>query len=110
MVLDEYFLGFSREKDFEKEAKTWPNHKTDYRPLLRFAKDNDLYFVATNIARRFENMVYRFGFDTLAYLPEATKKFTTPLHMAYDTSLHCYKEISVMAVVMVERISLNYRQ
>lgn len=60
VVLDEYLLGFSREKDFEKEAKIWPNHKTDYRPLLRFAKENDLHFVATNIPRRFANMVYRF--------------------------------------------------
>ena len=97
VVLDEYLLGFSREKDFEKEAKIWPNHKTDYRPLLRFAKDNDLHFVATNIPRRFANMVYRFGVDTLAYLPEASKQFIAPLPMAYDTSLHCYKEISIMA-------------
>ena len=97
VVLDEYLLGFSREKDFEKEAKIWPNHKTDYRPLLRFAKVNDLHFVATNIPRRFANMVYRFGVDTLAYLPEASKQFIAPLPMAYDTSLHCYKEISIMA-------------
>jgi len=97
VVLDEYLLGFSREKDFEKEAKIWPNHKTDYRPILRFAKENDLHFVATNIPRRFANMVYRFGVDTLAYLPEASKQFIAPLPMAYDTSLHCYKEISIMA-------------
>ena len=97
VVLDEYLLGFSREKDFEKEAKIWPNHKTDYRPLLRFARENDLHFVATNIPRRFANMVYRFGVDTLAYLPEASKQFIAPLPMAYDTSLHCYKEISIMA-------------
>ena len=67
VVLDEYLLGFSREKDFEKEAKIWPNHKTDYRPLVRFAKDNDLCFVDANIPKRFVNMVYRFGIDTLYY-------------------------------------------
>jgi len=97
VVLNEYLLGFSREKDFEKEAKIWPNHKTDYRPLLRFAKENDLHFVATNIPRRFANMVYRFGIDTLDYLPELSKQFITPLPMAFDTSLKCYKEISAMA-------------
>ena len=75
VILDEYLLGFSREEDFEKEAKIWPNHKTDYRPLVRFAKDNNLHFVATNIPRRFANMVYRFGLDTLVFLPEASKKF-----------------------------------
>ena len=97
VILDEYLLGFSREEDFEMEAKIWPNHKTDYRPLVRFAKDNNLHFVATNIPRRFANMVYRFGLDTLVFLPEASKKFIAPLPMLFDTSLHCYKEISVMA-------------
>ena len=95
--LDEYLLGFIREKDFEKESKLWPNHKTDYKPLLSFAKDNNLHFVATNIPRRFANMVYRFGMDTLNYLPEASKQFIAPLPIDYDTSLYCYKEISVMA-------------
>ncbi len=97
VVLDEYLLGYSREKDFEKEAKIWPNHKTDYRPLLSFARENKLHFVATNIPRRFANMVYRFGIDTLTYLPEASKQFIAPLPIAYDTSLHCYKEISIKA-------------
>ena len=95
--LDEYLLGFIREKDFEKDSKIWPNHKTDYKPLLSFAKDNDLHFVATNIPRRFANMVYRFGIDTLEYLPETSKQFIAPLPIVYDTSLTCYKEISVMA-------------
>ncbi|MGY8987556.1 MAG: ChaN family lipoprotein [Flavobacteriales bacterium] len=97
LKLDEYLLGFIREKDFEKEAKIWTNHKTDYRPLVSFAKDNNLHFVATNIPRRFANMVYRFGMDTLNYLSEASKQFIAPLPIDYDTSLYCYKEISVMA-------------
>tara|TARA_B100000700_G_C15039254_1_gene854458 strand:+ start:154 stop:1014 length:861 start_codon:yes stop_codon:yes gene_type:complete len=95
--LDEYLLGFIRQKDFEKESKIWINHKTDYRPLINFAKDNHLHFVATNIPRRFANMVYRFGIDTLNYLPQASKQFIAPLPIDYDTSLKCYKDISVMA-------------
>ena len=95
--LDEYLAGFIREKDFEKESKLWPNHKTDYRRLIRFAKDNNLHFVATNIPRRFASMVYRFGIDTLGYLPSISKQFIAPLPILYDTSLACYKKISVMA-------------
>ena len=97
VVLNEYLLGFSREKDFERESKIWLNHKTDYRPLVSFAKENNLHFVATNIPRRFANMVYRFGVDTLQYLPKASKQYIVPLPMAYDTSLICYKEISILA-------------
>lgn len=95
--VDEYLSGFIREKDFEKEAKIWINHKTDYRPLLNFAKDNGLRFVATNIPRRFASMTYRFGIDTLEYLPEESKRFIAPLPILYDTSLRCYKDMLVMA-------------
>ena len=38
-----------------------------------------------------------FGMDTLNYLPEASKQFIAPLPIDYDTSLYCYKEISVIA-------------
>ena len=81
--LDEYLLGFIREKDFEKESKIWTNHKTDYRPLVSFAKENKIDFVATNIPRRFANMVYRFGIDTLEYLPEKSKQFIQSISNDY---------------------------
>ena len=42
-------------------------------------------------------MMYRFGIDTLDYLPEASKQFMAPLQIVFDTSMYCYKEISVMA-------------
>lgn len=42
------------------QAKIWPNHKTDYRPLLRFEKGDDLHFAATNIphSKYYESMWY----------------------------------------------------
>ena len=95
--LNEYLKGFIREKDFEKESKIWINHKTDYRPLINFAKENNIHFVATNIPRRLANLVYRHGIDTLMYLSEESKRFIAPLPILYDTSLHCYKQISAMA-------------
>jgi hypothetical protein len=42
-------------------------------------------------------MVYRFGIDTLTYLPEISKQYIAPLPILYDTSLQCYKEIYTMA-------------
>ena len=93
LILNEYLLGMIREKDFEKEAKIWPNHDTDYRPLVSFAKENNIHFVATNIPRRFANMVYRLGLDTLEYLPEESKQYIAPLPILYDSSLKCYKEM-----------------
>jgi len=28
-----------RKKDFEAEAKLWPNYKTDYAPIVDFARE-----------------------------------------------------------------------
>ena len=65
-----FFLGFISEKNFEKEARLWPNYKTDYKPLVSFAKDNNLSFVATNIPRRYASAVFKNGLKKLRNLLE----------------------------------------
>ena len=46
-------------------ARLWNNFKTDYKPLVDFAKDNNLKFIATNIPRRFASLVFKGGFEVL---------------------------------------------
>ena len=59
LLLDEY-LGSEYEADkFEAEVKLWKNYKTDYKPLVEFARKNALPFIATNIPRRYASMVSR---------------------------------------------------
>jgi len=42
MILDEYLGGVFSEDKFEDEAKLWTNYKTDYKPLVNYAKENEL--------------------------------------------------------------------
>src|SRR5690606_15024241 len=49
--LDEWFSGQITENNFEAEAKLWKNYNTDYRPVLRYAKEKELRFIATNVPR-----------------------------------------------------------
>ncbi len=96
LLIDEYLRGVIREKDFEKEAVLWPNYKTDYRPLLRFAKEKQMPFVATNVPRRYAAAVARKGeaaFST--FLPEA-KAFMAPYPFEFDMELPGYKRILSM--------------
>lgn len=86
LLIDEYFAGSIRSKDFEKEMRLWDNYKTDYKPLLEFANKNKLNFVATNIPRRYASIVSRKGFEGIGSLTDASKVFIAPLPISYDTA------------------------
>ena len=86
LLIDEYFAGFIRTKDFEKEMRLWDNYKTDYKPLLEFAHDNKLKFIATNIPRRYASIVSRKGYEGLDSLDDASKVYIAPLPINYDTT------------------------
>jgi len=96
LLLDEY-LGSEYEADkFEAEVKLWKNYKTDYKPLVEFARKNSLPFIATNVPRRYASMVSRGGFEELDSLSSEAKKFLAPLPVSYDPELKCYKDMMSM--------------
>ena len=96
LLLDEYLAGKIKQKNFEDEAKLWNNYQTDYKPLIEFAKEKGLLFVATNIPRRYASMVAAGGFEALDSLSADAKKLIAPLPMAYDENLNCYKSMMSM--------------
>lgn len=93
MILDEYFFGLISEAKFEEEARLWKNYKTDYKPLVLLAKENELKFIATNIPRRYANTVFKQGVVKLDSLSDEAKQFIAPLPLEYDTSLNCYNQL-----------------
>ena len=96
MLINEYFLGMISERNFEKESRLWPNYTTDYKPLLNFAKNNNLKFVATNVPRRYASTVFKEGLRKLEQLPEYSQNFIAPLPILQDLELNCYKEMLEM--------------
>ncbi|HLG02039.1 MAG TPA: ChaN family lipoprotein [Bacteroidia bacterium] len=93
LCLEEYLAGKISERTYKDEMKLWPNYGTDYKPLVDFAKTNKLSFIATNVPRRYANMVYSKGMESLDSLGAEAKKFIVPLPFRYDGSLKCYKDI-----------------
>ncbi len=83
-------------KTFKKEARLWPNFKTDYKPLLDFAKKNNLPFVASNVPRRYASKVYHGGFKVLDSLPTEEKQWIAPLPIKYDVNLSQYQKMMAM--------------
>ena len=91
LVLNEYLNGIIKETHFTTEAKMWNNYKTDYKPLIEFAKDSSLKFIATNIPRRYANLVARKGLESLETIDESAKPFIAPLPIEVNMELDCYK-------------------
>ena len=90
LILDEYLAGTIEEKHLTSEAKVWSNYDTDYRPLIEFAKGHQLKVVASNIPRRYANLVYREGIQALDSLSDTAKQWIAPLPIEVNLSLPGY--------------------
>jgi uncharacterized iron-regulated protein len=90
LIINEYFQDQITDKYFSKEAKLWDNYATDYKPILEFAKENQLSFVATNIPRRYAGFVARNGLDDLALLSNEAQQYIAPLPVKFDATLPTY--------------------
>ena len=93
VILTEYLEGKISQKSFEAEARIWPNYKTDYKPLVEFAKENELKFVASNVPRRYASVVHKNGFEALDSLSDEAKQFLPPLPVKYDPEVKCYADM-----------------
>lgn len=93
LILDEYLNNKISGKSFKEEARLWPNYSTDYKPLVEFAKKNNIPFIATNIPRRYASVVYKHGFEGLDSLYAESKTYIAPLPIHYDSALKCYNDM-----------------
>lgn len=94
LILDEYFAGLITTEKFEEEMRLWKNYGTDYKPLLEFARTNKLKFIATNIPRRYANLVFKLGLDSLDALSDEAKRYMMPLPLEYDTTKNAYAALA----------------
>lgn len=96
VLLNKYLNDEFDSKVFADTVKLWPNYKTDYKPLVEFAKENKLTFVASNIPRPFASLVNKKGFEALEELSAKEKSYIAPLPIKYDPELKGYKEMMEM--------------
>lgn len=102
--LDSYLKGEITQKQLDSTARLWPNYKTDYKPLVDYAKEKQLSFIATNIPRRYASIVSKKGFEGLEALTMEEKSWIAPLPIPYDANLPGYV---AMMEMMGEHTSPN---
>lgn len=96
LIIEEYLSGLISKSRFEGECRLWPNYKTDYQPLMEFAKDKRLTFVASNVPRRYASLVSQKGFEGLDSLATEARSYLPPLPVIYDPEVPCYKNMMSM--------------
>ena len=96
-ALNNYLAGKITAKGLDSAARLWNNYKTDYAPIVNFAKEKNAAFIATNIPRRYASLVSKKGFEALDTLTALEKTWMAPLPMDYDAQLPGYiKMIEMM--------------
>jgi uncharacterized iron-regulated protein len=103
-ALSNYLQGKITAKGLDSSARLWKNYKTDYAPLVNFAKEKNLPFIATNVPRKYASQVSRGGFESLANLTSEEKSWIAPMPIAYDANLPGYQK---MLKMMGEHTSPN---
>ncbi len=97
LILSEYVGGIHKAEKFEADARLWGNYKTDYKPLVEFARKSKIPFVATNIPRRYAALVNEKGFEGLKDIsPEALMYIAPNIEQLYDSTVACYSDMLKM--------------
>ena len=96
LVLNEYLSGlYPESKMIPEMTQMWNNYSTDYRPLVEFAKENKLRFIATNIPRRYASLISKKGISALKKLsPEALSLIGPDLETYFDPTVKAYAEMA----------------
>lgn len=95
--LDAYLDGKIDYRALDSTARLWGNHKTDYAPLVDFAREKKLRFIATNVPRRHAGLVHKGGgFQALDSLAPGERAWMPPLPIPFDPELPGYRNIRVM--------------
>lgn len=95
-IVNRYLADDIDSGQFIAEAHPWKNFKTDYKPLLDFAKTHQLQFIATNVPRMYASLVVDKGLDTLLKLPEAEQRYMAQLPVEVTLETPGYKEMETM--------------
>lgn len=94
-ILNEYLSGHISEKNLITEARAWKNYK-DYKPLIEYAKAENLDVIAGNAATRYSNYVTKNGLSGLKNLPKSSLIHLPPLPIDTASGKYYDKFLEIM--------------
>lgn len=113
-VMDKYLNDEITETEFINNSRPWENYQTDYKPLVEFAKEKDMYVLASNIPRRIANQYTKVG--DLALIEDKDKIYLPKKHLVeYERYYDKFKNYMSMGdgqghmMMTPERIEAFYK-
>jgi uncharacterized iron-regulated protein len=94
--VNQYLAEEITQKGLDTLARLWNNYKTDYKPLVDFAKEKKFNFVATNVPRRYASLVFKKDLVALDSLSIEEKLWIAPLPIEFDVNLLGYQAMMGM--------------
>lgn len=94
--LNQYLNGKFDAKMLKDSARLWSNYATDYKPLVDFAKNKKLNFIATNIPRRYASQTAKEGIESLNKLSDQEKTYIAQLPIKVTLDTPGYPEMKAM--------------
>lgn len=94
--VNQYLNDQITQKGLDTLARLWNNYKTDYKPLVDFAKENKFDFIATNVPRRYASLVFKKDLVALDSLSVEEKSWIAPLPIEFDVNLPGYQAMMQM--------------
>ena len=105
--LTNYLKGTISDIEFQKNTKLWSNYKTDYKPLVDFAKEKNLDFIATNVTRQYASYVSKNGLESLDTRSTNEKLLLARLPITIDYEAPGYPE---MIKMMGDHVGIKAKQ
>lgn len=111
LMLNEYISDKISINRFEADMRLWPNYKTDYKPLVSFAKENKIPFIATNIPRRYADLLHKSGDEKALFsLSDEAKMYIAPLPISFKSDSVMLAEGKIMAMMSSNPLALAKAQ
>ena len=74
-ILDSYLEGEISDSVFVDKSRAWPNYETDYKPIVKFAKNNKINVIAANVPRKYAAAIHKNGQEAIQFLPKSEQEF-----------------------------------
>ncbi|MFT5753904.1 MAG: putative iron-regulated protein [Flavobacterium sp.] len=94
--INQYLKNEITQKGLDTLSRLWNNYKTDYKPLVDFAKEKKFDFIATNVPRRYASLVFKKDLVALDSLSTEEKSWIAPLPIEFDINLPGYQAMMGM--------------
>ena len=91
--VNQYLKGEINQKQLMDTTKLWSNFETDYLPMLDYAKENSIPWIATNTVRKYASLVYKKGRLALDSLSDEEKRLFAPADFPVDLTLSQYDNL-----------------